>query len=78
MALNIGRLVGKARSYASQNPDKVSSGLDRAGDAVNRRTGGKHSSTVTKAKDALGKALGTSGHGGSRGGSAGAGPRDPR
>ncbi|MEJ5945933.1 antitoxin [Pseudokineococcus basanitobsidens] len=61
MALNIGRLVGKARRYASQNPDKVGSGLDRVGDAVNRRTGGKHASAVTKAKDAASKALGTHG-----------------
>lgn len=78
MALNIGRLVGKARSYASQNPEKVRSGLDRAGDAVDRRTGGKHSSTVAKAKGAIGRALGTGGHDGSRGAAGGGAPRDHR
>lgn len=61
MALRMARIVGQARRYASKNPDKVTSGLDRVGDAVNSRTGGKHEASVTKAKDAVGKALGTSG-----------------
>ncbi|MEJ5913047.1 antitoxin [Pseudokineococcus sp. 1T1Z-3] len=60
MALNIGRLVGQAREYASRNPDKVTGGLDRVGDAVDRRTGGRHGSAITKAKDAASKALGVS------------------
>ncbi|ROP27315.1 antitoxin [Pseudokineococcus lusitanus] len=60
MALNIGRLVGQARRFASQNPDKVTSGLDRLGDVVDRRTGGKHASQIAKAKDAASKALGGS------------------
>lgn len=60
MALRIGLIVNQARRYASQNPEKVTSGLDRVGDAVNSRTGGKHEASVTKAKDAVGKALGTS------------------
>ena len=67
MALRIGRIVGQARRYASQNPDKVEQGLDRVGDAVNRRTGGKHAGAVTKAQAAVGKALGTSRRGGGRG-----------
>lgn len=64
MASRIGFLVGQARRYAAQNPDKVESGLDRVGDAVNRRTGGKHASSVTRARDVMGKALGTSRRGG--------------
>jgi len=66
MALRIGTIVGQARRYAAKNPEKVESGLDRVGDAVNRRTGGKHEATVTKAKGAVSKALGTS-SGGRRG-----------
>jgi len=59
MALRITSIVGQARRYASKNPEKVTSGLDRVGDMVNQRTGGKHEASVTKAKDAVGKALGT-------------------
>jgi len=66
MALPIGRIVGQARRYAAKNPERVTSGLDRVGDAVNSRTGGKHEATVTKAKDAVGKALGTNQGGGGR------------
>lgn len=73
MALRIGRIVGQARRYASQNPDKVEQGLDRVGDAVNRRTGGKHAGAVTKARDAVGKALGTDRRGGSAAGRGGTG-----
>lgn len=71
MALRIGRIIGQARRYASQHPEQVESGLDRVGDAVNRRTGGKHARTVTRARDAVGKALGTSRRGGPGAGTTG-------
>lgn len=63
----IGRLagiVGAARTYASKNPDKVNRGLDRVGDQINKRTGGKHAGAISKASNAARKALGT-GRGGS-------------
>ncbi|WP_295629585.1 antitoxin [uncultured Corynebacterium sp.] len=45
----------KAKQFADDNPDKVSQGIDKAGDTVDERTGGKHSEHVDKAQDAARK-----------------------
>lgn len=54
-------LVGKGKDYAAQNPDKVGSAIDKAGDQVDRKTGGKYSQHIDKAQDAARKHLGASG-----------------
>jgi hypothetical protein len=54
-------LVGKGKDYAAQNPDKVGSAIDKAGDQVDRMTGGKYAQHVDKAQDAAKKHLGTTG-----------------
>jgi len=54
-------LVGKGKDYAAQNPDKVGSAIDKAGDQVDQRTGGKYAQHVDKAQDAAKKHLGATG-----------------
>lgn len=48
-----------ARQWARNNPDKASGYIDKAGQTVNRKTGGKYTKQVTgataKAKDAVAK-----------------------
>lgn len=51
-------LVGKGKDYAAQNPDKVGSAIDKAGDQVDRMTGGKYARHVDKAQDAAKKHIG--------------------
>lgn len=54
-------LVGKGKDYAAQNPDKVDSYIDKAGDQVDKRTGGKFSGQVDQAQDAARKFVDTPG-----------------
>jgi hypothetical protein len=46
-----GGLMGKAKDLVSQNRDKVEAGLDKAGDIVDQKTGGKHHDKIEKALD---------------------------
>jgi MT0933-like antitoxin protein len=52
----LGMSKGKASDAMRQHPDKVDQGIDKAGDAVDSRTGSKYSGQVDtgqdKAKDA--------------------------
>ena len=56
--VDIGGLGDKAKQFANDNPDKVDQGIDKAGDAVDERTGGQHAEQVDKAQDALRDKLG--------------------
>lgn len=51
--------AAKARALAVDNTDKIESGLAKAGDFVDDKTGGKYSDKIdsakTKASDTLGK-----------------------
>ena len=53
------KLRGKASDAVDQHGEKIASGIDKAADVADRKTGGKHSdkidSGVDKAKDALDK-----------------------
>jgi hypothetical protein len=51
--MGIGDMVNKAKDLAADHPDKVEQGLDKAGDAVDQRTGGQHAEQVDKAQDAV-------------------------
>ena len=51
--MGIGDMVDKAKDLAGQHPDKVDQGIDKAGDAVDQRTGGQHAEQVDKAQDAV-------------------------
>ena len=46
-----GGLLGKAKELASQNRDKIETGLEKAGDLVDKKTGGKHHDKIEKALD---------------------------
>ncbi|MDN5746790.1 MAG: antitoxin [Nocardioidaceae bacterium] len=50
---------GKVGDLVAEHGDKVESGLDKAGDFINDKTGGKYADKIGdatgKAKDALGK-----------------------
>lgn len=54
-------IFDKAKQFADDNPDKVNQGIDKAGDAIDQRTGGKHAEHVDKAQDAARKRFGGEG-----------------
>ena len=56
--MGIGDFVDKAKDLAGQHPDQVDQGIDKAGDAVDQRTGGQHAEQVDKAQDAVRERLG--------------------
>lgn len=51
-------LFDSAKEKLGQNSDKVDQGVDKAGDAVNEKTGDKYSDQVEKGGDALKDQLG--------------------
>ena len=55
--------LDKAKEFAGKNPDKVQSGIDKAGDMFDEKTGGKHAEHVDKVQDKAGDYL-TGGAGG--------------
>ena len=50
-------LMDKVRSMLGQHGDKVESGIDKGGDFIDDKTGGKHAAHVDKAQDAAKDAL---------------------
>lgn len=55
-------LVNKGKDYAEKNPEKANGFIEKAGDHVDGRTGGKYAQHVDKAQDAARKHLGTTGN----------------
>ncbi|UYP19733.1 antitoxin [Rhodococcus sp. Z13] len=55
-------LVDKGKEFAEQNPDKVEQIIEKAGDAVDEKTGGKYADQVDKVQDAARKHLGADGN----------------
>lgn len=51
-------IFDKAKEFAKGNPDKVSQGLDKAGDVINQKTGGKYEDKINTAKDKVSDSLG--------------------
>ena len=43
--------LDKAKEFAGKNPDKVKSGIDKAGDMFDEKTGGKHAQHTDKVQD---------------------------
>ena len=56
--MGLGDIVDKAKDLAADHPDQVDQGIDKAGDAVDARTGGTHVSQVDKAQEAVKDRLG--------------------
>lgn len=50
-------LAGKAMDLAAQNADKVDVAIDKVGDVVDEKTGGKFAGQVDAAQDAAKKAV---------------------
>ena len=44
-------IFDKAKDFASNNPDKVGQGIDKAGDMIDEKTGGKYTSQVDQGQD---------------------------
>lgn len=51
-------IFDKAQDLAEQHPDQVDQGIEKAGDAVDERTGGKYAEQVDKGQDAARARLG--------------------
>ncbi|MFE5290243.1 antitoxin [Nocardia sp. NPDC056611] len=51
-------LVGKGKEVAAQNAEKVERAVDKAGQVIDEKTGGKYSSQIDKGADAVKSALG--------------------
>lgn len=49
--------MDKVKGMLGQHSDKLEGGIDKAGDAIDERTGGKHAAHVDKAQDAARDAL---------------------
>lgn len=51
------KAVNKAKNLARQNPDKVDSVIDKAGDAFDKHTGGKHARHTDSVQQKAGEFL---------------------
>lgn len=50
--MGIDDITDKAKDLAADHKDKVKEGIDKAGDAVDEKTGGKYSEQVEKGEEA--------------------------
>ena len=56
---DLGGLADKAKNMASGHEDTVNQGIDKAGDTVDEKTGGKFEGQVDQGQDALRDRLGS-------------------
>jgi hypothetical protein len=47
----MGGLMDEAKNFADQHDEQVDQGLEKAGDAVDQRTGGEHSEQIDRGVD---------------------------
>lgn len=52
------RTLNKAKALAEKNKEKIASGVNKATDAIDKKTGGKHADTLKKLDDAAAKFAG--------------------
>ena len=52
------RNIAKAKALAEKNKDKIASGVNKATDAIDKKTGGKHRDKLQKIDDAAKKFAG--------------------
>lgn len=50
--MGIGDFVDKAKDFASGNKEKVKDGIEKAGDLIDEKTGGKYADQVDKGQEA--------------------------
>ncbi len=53
----LGDLKTKAKGLVGGNKDKIESGLDKAGDMINQKTGNKHADKIEKGLDKVSEGL---------------------
>ena len=51
-------IFDKVKDFLTGNPDKVDQGLDKAGELLNERTGGKYAEQIAKGDDMVRQQLG--------------------
>ena len=51
-------LIDKAKKFINDNPDKVRQGIDKIGDAIDKRTDGKYADKVDRVQQEAAKRLG--------------------
>lgn len=50
--------IDKAKEFASKNPDKVRQAVEKVGDEIDKRTGGKFADKIDRVQEEAGKRLG--------------------
>ena len=51
-------LIDKAKDFIDKNPDKVRQGIEKAGDVIDARTGGKYADKIDRVQEEAAKRLG--------------------
>ncbi|MFC3850663.1 antitoxin [Corynebacterium hansenii] len=51
-------LIDKAKDFIDKNPDKVRQGIEKAGDVIDERTGGKYADKIDRVQEEAAKRLG--------------------
>ncbi|PMC62120.1 antitoxin [Corynebacterium xerosis] len=51
-------LIDKAKKFINDNPDKVRQGIDKIGDAIDKRTDGKYADKVDRVQEEAANRLG--------------------
>lgn len=51
-------LIDKAKKFIDDNPDKVREGIEKVGDEIDKRTGGKYADKIDRVQDEAAKRLG--------------------
>ncbi len=54
-------LIDKAKKFIDDNPDKIRQGIEKVGDEIDKRTGGKYADKIDRVQDEAAKRLGTDG-----------------
>ncbi|KAA0927764.1 antitoxin [Rhodococcus sp. IEGM 1401] len=54
---NLKGMVDKGKDLAAENSDKIDDVVEKAGDFIDNKTGGKYSDKVDKVQDAVKKAI---------------------
>lgn len=50
--------IDKAKNFASKNPDKVRQAVEKVGDEIDKRTGGKYAEKIDRVQAEAAKRLG--------------------
>lgn len=51
-------LIDKAKKFIDDNPDKIREGIEKVGDEIDKRTGGKYADKIDRVQEEAAKRLG--------------------